>query len=707
MKNFRTFLVLLSFGISLISNSAYAANLSAFTPEGPNPSYAKWSKQWKIPEDYSPTAYHTLITATETMLLEEKSKDENDQNKGKIKLLNYAIELLTKKHNRYASNTDLMTYYNQGRRIIYTIVGEEYDQRAIAAGRRNLGADSPHERIQSLLRFLKRKTLLKVALQDPTTPIGMEQALKEAKNLQGKQESLAVQALSTLTPEELSNLDLREDHTVFYSQKYLDEHPGLDLWARNEEWVNESITQILKEKYGLNDVKYNLLESQRVLFFDDVKLTGTSPKINLRDAFNIKWKMKWMDEIHAATIANRLYLKLGAKFVDLEYATKFAEDGTVVILNDPNKIPDPKAICNPITADDLAKCVYSTRRGVNKSNIRSFIHESGVITKENIGKILSHLHPNALENYRPQKLLGRQYVTFKESLLEINPPHIEDIGPIAESNAFATEDRGLRGLLLFNSWINNNDVRENNGKTYLLNNFPDESGNAIQGATFVEERHDLGKSLAGVFSAANPNRLQTGNGYLRIDDNREHLHFNYFILHLPGAWLHTTYSDLLWMGKRIIKITRSDLQAILEHTYWPDFYKEAMLYKLLKRRNLMAKYLGIEHLIPIEERDIPAPSLEVPLYNKELRKAAALYYKIPIELLEETYQNSKLPIGHDRYSDKVLIDGRVNDSTRSLLIRVLRQYRHPAGLDRRRSRINFVNKINPQTHYLGIPWDII
>ncbi|MBF0300582.1 MAG: hypothetical protein HQK51_17850 [Oligoflexia bacterium] len=368
-------------------------------------------------------------------------------------------------------------------------------------------------------------------------------------------------------------------------------------------------------------------------------------------------------------------------------------------------------ICNPITPDDLVNCLYYTRTKGNRFNIRPYIHESGIINKDNIQKILAFLpiEASASARFQQEDLIGRYYVTLKEALLEINPDIIERGGPVSESSFSAEDDRVYRGFLLFNSWINNSDVRGSNSKSYLLKDFSEDTENTINGWNYVEEQSDIGKSLSGVFSSGNPNRLQIGHDFLFTDSR--HLHFKYFTLQIPKAWFRTTYADLLWMGKKIVKITKEDLQEILAYTHWPQFYQDAMIYKIQMRRNLLAQYLGISDLININERNVTAPSLSIPLCNEQSLADTATNMQLPFELLKKTYNESILVKNAKRegkcYEDSVLINGRVNDSSRSILVRLLRQYRHPSGLDRRISRYPFLNRLNPQNRLHDIPWDLL
>ncbi|MBF0209006.1 MAG: hypothetical protein HQK53_19265, partial [Oligoflexia bacterium] len=661
-----------------------------------------------VTPEYSSVAYQRLISVIEELISNEENKEQAEQktqidtsnkdwSKTKIKFFKTALQTL-QEHQKEAPPQALY-YFQLAKKMIYSVFAQDYeDQRQDNNKENAFNGEAIKKTVGSVMRFKERANLFVLPLTDQHSPIGSEQGAEESKFLKASKNN---EEIGLLSPLEIANIDIPDDHPALYSDAFMQQNPDLDIWERNEKYLNKTITKDLEEKFHLKEhfpqFQYDLHQAHKILFFKSIKDSGTSPKIKTKDAFNVSWKIKWLDEMQAEVIANRLYSKIGGKFTDITYMTMTPTDlgskgaaGLTLILSDPNDNDDSDG---PKTAEELVNQLYFSKSKGSRFDLSPYISQTGVITPNNAEQILADLSPEAQLLIPIKSLIGRHYVTFKEAMVEINPRVVERGGPVTYSSFDADNDRVFRSLLLFNSWINNNDVRSANNKSLLLKNFPGEKNKW----TYIETEHDMGKSLGGHFGSANPNRLPIGDKYLFID-RANNLHFNYFVLQAPGAWFNATYADLLWMGKRIVKITRNDIEQIVAETLWPDFQQQAMVYKLLARRNQMASALGITDLLPVDERIIFAPSLSIPLHTHELRVAAAQRYHLAINLLED---NNEL------FSDQVLTNGTVSNSRYSVLVRLLQQHCYPSGLERRSSRYSILNKINPQNRRGGINFNLL
>lgn len=135
----------------------------------------------------------------------------------------------------------------------------------------------------------------------------------------------------------VKEVHINQHHPVWHS-----DHIKRDTWIELEDQYNQSMSLIL-------DKQYNLKTAHKVLFINKIKDTATNPKITTKDAYGVKWKLKWGREVYTEPIANRLYLKLGGKMTDLVYAQRSGSKGVTLILADKKT----KGSCKHINTEEL------------------------------------------------------------------------------------------------------------------------------------------------------------------------------------------------------------------------------------------------------------------------------------------------------------------------------------------------------------------
>ena len=85
---------------------------------------------------------------------------------------------------------------------------------------------------------------------------------------------------------------------MWHTHEVMSKRP--DNWTEIEQWVERQVTQELLSKKSFRkdypEFSYSLSAARRVLFWDDIKLTATSPKADVRDSFDQEWKIKWGEE---------------------------------------------------------------------------------------------------------------------------------------------------------------------------------------------------------------------------------------------------------------------------------------------------------------------------------------------------------------------------------------------------------------------------
>lgn len=452
---------------------------------------------------------------------------------------------------------------------------------------------------------------------DRSRPIGRQQAALEALHLFDTDGQLLSKTdLARLTPEQISELDIHPEHTLWYTRSFLEKvrKQHLDPWEAYERW--------LEKELRAQQPNFSIQKARRVLFFNFVLRGATSAKISAQDAYGNAWTIKWSDEIQPEVVSSRLWAELGAKTVDLVYANGPGEDGIRASQDDGlilvlPRVSDPqKGECHPVTVEQFKRCLLDSRY---RYNIAPNLWSEGVIDEGLAKRLAKRLRWAEGKNWE-QELLGRSFVTFRESLVEFFQPGevIQRGGAAAFSSLGARTDRVHRGLLLYNMWVANRDAKDDNGNGYLLRHFPHDPRPVEYGDstwTFLESQHDVGFTLSrSLYDAGELNGLKSGRDFVDlvkarprsvwsrlIDDGRTYIAFKESLLYIPASWLEATYSDLLWMAKKIVGITPDRLREIVSKTNWPDFMRETLVRHLARRQKRFAEVFGLQDRLRLSD----------------------------------------------------------------------------------------------------------
>jgi hypothetical protein len=518
------------------------------------------------------------------------------------------------------------------------------------------------------------------------SPIGLHRAKKESHFLvesNSAERFVSLTSLASMTTLQIASLDVSESHPNWYSRKTMSQKTN--SWADLENWVNTGVTARLQKEGIVNtDAGYDLNQARRVLIISEIKSSATSPKISARDIYGLKWKVKWGNEVQSEPIANRLFVKLGAKNADLVYANEPGVKGLVLVLASPDEPhQDSENDCERIVSvDQLKQCLLSSSYNFN---IQPYILTSGTLNRGNEDIVLEQMEPG-LRN----KLRGRQYLTFRESGVEFSGSKVmKRGGPAAGSLVGADRDRVGRGLLLFNSWIKNIDAKDENNRGAILKDFNGKK------AVYVETQHDLGASLGvskGIeYFPAMINALETD--FLEVQsenefgwaDPNQFVKISGQLLYKPRAWERSTHADLLWMARQISQLSIKDIEEAVRSNQWPDFMVEAMTYRLVARRNQIAKVYGTA---VIDGSSWKAPSRFVDLTTPQKRSAVAARYGLSQTLLDQALNRARLldAAGMSTYVDVPARSGTVTPCNSSLLVNLLEATVNPSGLSRRATR---------------------
>ncbi len=464
---------------------------------------------------------------------------------------------------------------------------------------------------------------------DPWRPLGLEAARREAACLYHPdgRGPVSVAELAAMTPVEVSRLQPRPGHPGFAAGGV----PGFRYRAFLEE-----LTQRVRQR-GKKTKTFDLSLATRVQFLRKIRESGSTPKFETTDRYGLKWKGKWGREVHSDPVAARLLLETWGSHVDLTLPTG---PGAVLLIFAAPGDQDPEAIRT------FAQFAAVLRRSMFRFDPTPFLLDRPRLVASDgtllgSGRIDVEL---ASREGIPEEYVGAYYALFHELQLSLFDPTVKRLGGAPINGLGAESDRVARGALVFNAWIDNPDIKEDNARVALHRNPATGAWDRV-----TEYLCDLGCSLGGwggpaslVYRKGDPSLF--GPSMLALTDRQ--IRFRYRPLFPVKPWQQTTWADGRWMARQIARLTRSHLEDILADSGWPVFVQRLFTEKLLARRNELVDAFQLE-----EEgfRAIPCdPALT-----------------ITVKLADGT-------------TEEVVRAGRLNRASR--LVRHLEATQHPEGL---------------------------
>lgn len=285
---------------------------------------------WGVTRFYTEEGKQNLMSAYLLKLgkLEDIKDDENvdqgDKEK-QIKFLSYGLEVLEQLDSPDLSTRQRDGLYVIAQRIFYSAISLDYTGRKLKLWEKLAFPFQMISRITTSIPYLEPDQI--------DQPIGRYQAKREARFLISKQDDqnfVSVDELARMTAREVSLLDNSNNHPHWHSRSYMADHPT--PWQDLENFVIKEVERKVQKKKDVA-IDYNLDKARKILFFSKVKDSATSPKINTKDIYGMKWKLKWGIEVQVEPVLNRLYTYLGAKWADLVYGNHKGERGAILVLD--------------------------------------------------------------------------------------------------------------------------------------------------------------------------------------------------------------------------------------------------------------------------------------------------------------------------------------------------------------------------------------
>jgi hypothetical protein len=579
--------------------------------------------------------------------------------------------------------------YEFGVRILYTLFADQY-LTEVGNDPSNL---SLREILQITHEFTGRAALNATPFYSPKTrndPVGSRGSLKEAANLIDPSHPgsfVPASRLALMSHEEISRLDVSPENPMWHTHHMM-ESGKVDTWRQLERWIESRVSEELsgskKFRNEFPAFRYDLQSSRKILFWDEIKTTATSPKIDTLDAFGQKWKLKWGEEAAVEPVAHRLRLSLGAKFADLNYIDVGGLSHLLILPSETERTMNPDREM-PLTLHEFKETMMNSKY---EFNVKPFILSSGVITAANADSILADLPAGASGPFRKNLLIGRTWIRFRESMVEANHDVVTRGGPVSTHCAATAGDRAIRQSMIVAFWMGHTDMKEDNFRSVWIEGF-----DGKKSPQYLEFFHDPGSAFGAGKRSGELNRFNYdyGNGgFLWLAPDEHTLYSNYFCLYRPGHFHRVTFADQLSGARHIARLTKEDIARAVDASMMPDFYRACLAWRLIKRRDLIARVYGIP---PGDAEAGEAPEYIVPLTTREDRAAAARHYLIPLEEIE----NDLVTTGHlapanragptkRPFNDVIVKGGVISSYSDSVIPGILRDFRHPTGFVKRMTR---------------------
>jgi hypothetical protein len=194
-----------------------------------------------------------------------------------------------------------------------------------------------------------------------------------------------------------------------------------------------------------------------------------------------------------------------------------------------------------------------------------------------------------------------EYFVFKETAAELKPPEIDRIGYFPFGWGMAAVSREARGLFLFNAWIANGDMKDEENNKLVLR-----KGADGERKMFLVQQ-DIGHSLGWVlperpgaftWDLVETNLLSRVFGWA----NRT-IELNYVNLQDTSLERTPTHADAKWMARLIAQLTRKQIEDAVRLGHWPGGIAPLYVEKLIHRRNQLVQAFGLEgefDLMPVD-----------------------------------------------------------------------------------------------------------
>jgi len=188
-------------------------------------------------------------------------------------------------------------------------------------------------------------------------------------------------------------------------------------------------------------------------------------------------------------------------------------------------------------------------------------------------------------------------LVFHETVAELKPPEMERIGYFSFSWGMAQQMREARALFLFNAWIANSDMKDEENNKVVLRR--DDRGHYQMYLVQQDLGHSFGRVLPERPDAFPWDLVETDFVAKAFGWVRGSIELNYINLQQTGLLENATYADLKWMVRRIAQLNRAQIEAAMNLGHWPGGIAALYSEKLINRRNQLVTAFRLEGEYPL------------------------------------------------------------------------------------------------------------
>jgi hypothetical protein len=394
---------------------------------------------------------------------------------------------------------------------------------------------------------------------------------------------------------------------LYFTPKELDQlkAAGTDISMLNPSsktsfWTKRNINQVNVDKVAAGKIRlYEGIEIQfpnAVAVYKKIRKTQTKPKIDVETEINGKkrtFKIKVGAEVHSEITSGLLMATLGYN-IDM---TRYARDFKMII---PKKIKfrDIKKEWNS----------YFQNYDIDK-----YIKEQGKTDS------------------------GEDYVIFTEVIMETKPDEILRAGPWAWGKLGKRGLREARGMLLFNMWVGNTDIKESENNKMVMK--PKDDGTY----EIFHMQHDMGFSF-GRWLPEKPGEFPWD---IISKSTSGEIGINYRSFQTNSGFDHVTYADMKWMARQIAQLTRSQISRSIELAGWPESLQSLLVEKLINRRNQLVNAFEMSDEYPIMPCDRTLTTNDNAIQNGRLTQShfeghTQTYHNETLNLLKPVYEGLEM-----------------------------------------------------------------
>lgn len=277
-------------------------------------------------------------------------------------------------------------------------------------------------------------------------------------------------------------------------------------------------------------------------YYEKIRKTQTKPKIDIytrdpQSGKKIPYKLKIGTEMHSEVTAAALYAALGFSVDISKYVRDF------------------KLVLGDVTPHQFRREWNSY---YSRYELEKYIKKQG---KDEDGF----------------------YIIFYEGLLEAKPKELLRVGRWSYGKNGHAGLREVRGTLVFNMWITNIDIHENENNKLVLRKIGDQY-------RFYHLQHDMGFAFGWAY-VERPGEFKWTLLKKKTDD---YVYLNYRSFQKNSGFKHITFADARWITRLIAQLSREQVTAAVELGGWPDAMGKLLIEKLIAKRNQLVEAFDLE-----------------------------------------------------------------------------------------------------------------